>query len=156
MERQLISRELAESQGSRGVCRSATAAFRRTRAAPMMKSFGFQVWDVMRMWSDVSRVLRKWLAPVFVMVTRGGCASVFSAQVTRYQQWPDQTVGARYWIEPDEAQRNNLQFQTFADTIRADFFCPVGTSGCPGGTGKSPSSAHFNRYHFCVSSRASV
>ncbi len=49
----------------------------------------------------------------------GGCASVFSAQVTRYQQWPENAQGATYWIEAGEAQRNNLQFQTYADTVRA-------------------------------------
>ena len=49
----------------------------------------------------------------------GGCASVFSAQVTRYQQWPENTLGATYWIEADESQRNNLQFQNYADTVRA-------------------------------------
>lgn len=66
-----------------------------------------------------ARVLRFWLGPVFVMMALGGCASVFSAQVTRYQQWPAQTEGAHYWIEPAAAQQNNLQFQTFADTVRA-------------------------------------
>jgi len=85
----------------------------------MMKASGFYVWDVMSVLSNVGRVLRRWLGPMFVMVALGGCASVFSAQVTRYQQWPDQTQGARYWIEPDAAQQNNLQFQTFADTVRA-------------------------------------
>ncbi|WP_323000285.1 DUF4136 domain-containing protein [Castellaniella sp.] len=69
------------------------------------------------MLSDKGRLLRCWL--VFVMMALGGCASVFSAQVTRYQQWPDQTQGARYWVEPDADQQNNLQFQTFADTVRA-------------------------------------
>ncbi len=65
------------------------------------------------------RLLRRWLGLVFVMAALSGCASVFSAQVTRYQQWPDQTQGARYWIEPDAAQQNNLQFQSFADAVRA-------------------------------------
>ncbi|CAM5793379.1 hypothetical protein CCAE64S_03180 [Castellaniella caeni] len=48
-----------------------------------------------------------------------GCANVFSAQLTRYQQWPEQTAGALYWIQPDAAQQNNLQFQTFSDAVRA-------------------------------------
>ena len=61
----------------------------------------------------------RWLAGLCVALMLGGCASVFSAQVTRYQQWPENTQGATYWIEPDETQRNNLQFQTYADTVRA-------------------------------------
>jgi len=61
----------------------------------------------------------RWLCALWLGMMLGGCASVFSAQVTRYQQWPEQTVGAYYWIEPDEAQRNNLQFQTYADAVRA-------------------------------------
>lgn len=69
--------------------------------------------------SGAVRALWRWLALMFAVMALGGCASVFSAQVTRYQQWPDQTQGARYWIEPDAAQQNNLQFQAFADTVRA-------------------------------------
>lgn len=65
---------------------------------------------------------RRWarrVAGLCLGLMLGGCASVFSAQVTRYQQWPDHTQGAAYWIEASEAQRNNLQFQTYADTVRA-------------------------------------
>ncbi|WP_345798675.1 DUF4136 domain-containing protein [Castellaniella sp. MT123] len=65
------------------------------------------------------RMAMQWLGVAFFALSLGGCASVFSAQVTRYQQWPDHTVGATYWIEPEAAQRNNLQYQTFADTVRA-------------------------------------
>ncbi|CAM5191073.1 hypothetical protein CDEF62S_06017 [Castellaniella defragrans] len=61
----------------------------------------------------------RWLLAVFLALSLGGCASVFSAQVSRYQQWPQGTEGATYWIEPDGAQRNNLQFETYADTVRA-------------------------------------
>lgn len=73
----------------------------------------------MKRWLIEARAAGFWLGAVFVMMALSGCASVFSAQVTRYQQWPEQTQGARYWIEPDADQQNNLQFQTFADTIRA-------------------------------------
>ncbi len=59
------------------------------------------------------------LAMISIVLMLGGCASVFSAQLTRYQQWPDQTQGARYWVQPDAAQQNNLQFQTFSDAVRA-------------------------------------
>ncbi|MGB6007058.1 DUF4136 domain-containing protein [Castellaniella sp.] len=91
----------------------------------------------MSMLSGGGRLLRCWLGLVFVMIALGGCASVFSAQVTRYQQWPDQTQGARYWIEPDAAQQNNLQFQTFADTVRA----ALGPTGLV--EAQSPAQARF-------------
>ncbi|MGB3423579.1 MAG: DUF4136 domain-containing protein [Castellaniella sp.] len=61
----------------------------------------------------------RWFSGLCLALMLGGCASVFSAQVTRYQQWPENTQGATYWIEPDGTQRNNLQFQTYADTVRA-------------------------------------
>jgi hypothetical protein len=65
------------------------------------------------------RTLGRWLLGVFLALSLGGCASVFSAQVSRFQQWPSDAAGASYWIEPDAAQRNNLQFQTYADSVRA-------------------------------------
>jgi hypothetical protein len=61
----------------------------------------------------------RWFSGLCLGLMLGGCASVFSAQVTRYQQWPENTQSATYWITPDETQRNNLQFQTYADTVRA-------------------------------------
>ena len=61
----------------------------------------------------------RWFCSLCLALMLGGCASVFSAQVTRYQQWPENAQGATYWIEADEAQRNNLQFQTYADSVRA-------------------------------------
>lgn len=53
------------------------------------------------------------------LMVLGGCAHVFSAQLDRYQQWPMHTMGAYYWIVPTETQKNNLQFQASADTVRA-------------------------------------
>jgi len=61
----------------------------------------------------------RWFYGLCLALMLGGCASVFSAQVTRYQQWPENAQGATYWIEADESQRNNLQFQTYADSVRA-------------------------------------
>ncbi len=61
----------------------------------------------------------RWFSGLCLALLLGGCASVFSAQVTRYQQWPENAQGASYWIATDETQRNNLQFQTYADTVRA-------------------------------------
>lgn len=64
-------------------------------------------------------VLVRWAVGLFLALSVGGCASVFSAQVSRYQQWPQGTDGASYWIAPDAQQQNNLQFQTYADSVRA-------------------------------------
>ena len=61
----------------------------------------------------------RWFYGLCLALMLGGCASVFSAQVTRYQQWPENAQGATYWIEADESQRNNLQFQTYADSVHA-------------------------------------
>jgi len=67
----------------------------------------------------VGQCLSRWFLAAGLVLALGGCASSFSAQVTRYQQWPAQTSGAQYWIEPEGPQHNNLQFQTYADTVRA-------------------------------------
>src|SRR3546814_735370 len=48
-----------------------------------------------------------------------GCASSLSAQVTRYQQWPGDAVGATYRIDASDAQKGNLQFSAYADMVRA-------------------------------------
>lgn len=64
-------------------------------------------------------MLLRWVTGLLLALSLGGCASVFSAQVSRYQQWPSGTEGATYWIEPDAQQQNNLQFQTYADSVRA-------------------------------------
>lgn len=48
-----------------------------------------------------------------------GCAATFSAEVTRYQQWPADAGGAAYHIVATEQDRQNLQFQTYSDMLRA-------------------------------------
>lgn len=85
----------------------------------MMKVLRLRVWLLMSRLENILRAVLRWLSLVCLGIALGGCASVFSAQVTRYQQWPADSQGARYWIEPDAAQQNNLQFQSFADTVRA-------------------------------------
>ena len=40
----------------------------------------------------------RWFSGLCLALLLGGCASVFSAQVTRYQQWPENAQGASYWI----------------------------------------------------------
>lgn len=51
-----------------------------------------------------------------------GCAttSKVSAQVTSFQQWPPDAVGQHYRFVPaDPSQVNNLEYQSFQDTVRA-------------------------------------
>lgn len=72
-----------------------------------------------RLGAQIGRAWMRLFSGLCLALMLGGCASVFSAQVTRYQQWPENTLGATYWIEADESQRNNLQFQNYADTVRA-------------------------------------
>lgn len=54
-----------------------------------------------------------------LLVALSGCSAVFSAQVSRYEVWPERTTGESYWIAPEGDQVNNLQFDTYADTVRA-------------------------------------
>jgi len=42
-----------------------------------------------------------------------------SARVTTFQKWPAQAQGQTYRIVPSASQANNLEYQTFADTVRA-------------------------------------
>ena len=48
-----------------------------------------------------------------------GCATTLSARVTTYQQWPENVQGQTYSIVASAAQGNNLEYQSFADMIRA-------------------------------------
>ncbi len=48
-----------------------------------------------------------------------GCASTLSARVTSYQHWPANVEGQTYRIVPSSSQMNNLEFQSFADMLRA-------------------------------------
>jgi hypothetical protein len=48
-----------------------------------------------------------------------GCASTLSARVTSYAQWPAGVQGATYRMAPGARQVNNLEYQAFADMIRA-------------------------------------
>ncbi len=52
-------------------------------------------------------------------VLLAGCASTFSAEVTRYQQWPSDAAGAHYRILAAEGEKNDLQFQAYTDMVRA-------------------------------------
>lgn len=48
-----------------------------------------------------------------------GCASSLSARVTSYQQWPGDAAGASYRIVAGNTQANSLEFDAFADMVRA-------------------------------------
>ncbi|OWT55676.1 DUF4136 domain-containing protein [Candidimonas nitroreducens] len=58
-------------------------------------------------------------ALVLAALLLSGCVSTISARVTSYQRWPGNVQGQTYRIVPDAAQRNNLQYQSFADMLRA-------------------------------------
>ncbi|MBP6020745.1 MAG: DUF4136 domain-containing protein [Burkholderiaceae bacterium] len=60
------------------------------------------------------------LAAVVGVLMLAGCASTLDARITSYQQWPSGTEGATYTIVADDAQRNNLEFQAYADMVRAN------------------------------------
>ncbi|TAM87387.1 MAG: DUF4136 domain-containing protein [Candidimonas sp.] len=48
-----------------------------------------------------------------------GCATTLSAQVTRFEKWPANAVGASYRLVRAPGQTDSLEYQTFADTVRA-------------------------------------
>lgn len=70
--------------------------------------------------STISRAL--W-SRLFIVVLGvfflGGCASTLSARVTTFAQWPGGVEGQHYRIEADASQRNNLEYQAYADMVRA-------------------------------------
>jgi len=51
-------------------------------------------------------------------VLLSGCASQLSARVTQYQQWPENAMGASYYVAVPESATNPLQQQSYADAIR--------------------------------------
>lgn len=66
-----------------------------------------------------ARAMAGWCLIACLALLLAGCTTVFSAQVSRFEQWPADAAGASYWVEADAAQQNNLQFETYADTVRA-------------------------------------
>src|SRR5690606_2978313 len=49
-----------------------------------------------------------------------GCAAPsVSARVTSFQQWPDGVAGQTYQFAPETGQRNNLEYQSYQDMVRA-------------------------------------
>lgn len=56
------------------------------------------------------------LAALVLLLT--GCASSWSAKVTTFQQWPAELYNARYQIVVNTEQKNSLEFQSVADSVR--------------------------------------
>ncbi|MCB5362859.1 DUF4136 domain-containing protein [Pusillimonas sp. CC-YST705] len=48
-----------------------------------------------------------------------GCTTMLSANVTTFQQWPVNVEGQTYRIAPPETGQDSLEYQTYADMIRA-------------------------------------
>lgn len=48
-----------------------------------------------------------------------GCASTVPAQVTTFQQWPADAVGSSWRFETSPQQTDNLEYQSYADQLRA-------------------------------------
>lgn len=63
----------------------------------------------------------KWMRYILLLLgffVLTGCAASWSAKVTTFQQWPAELYQARYHIEPGPEQKNSLEFQAVADTVR--------------------------------------
>lgn len=64
------------------------------------------------------RVMKRALV-MLLLVGLTACASTISARVTSYQQWPADAAGATYHIAAPSGQDSTLEFQAFADMLRA-------------------------------------
>lgn len=60
----------------------------------------------------------RYVMALFSIIMMTGCASSWSAKVTTYQHWPVELYQARYHIEPGPDQKNSLEFQAVADSVR--------------------------------------
>lgn len=63
-------------------------------------------------------IWRFWAAFASLLLV-AGCASTLSARVTSYEKWPANAQGQLYRIVASASQKNNLEFQSVADTVRA-------------------------------------
>ncbi|WP_341669251.1 DUF4136 domain-containing protein [Alcaligenes sp. SDU_A2] len=74
----------------------------------------------MTIFSAIFSVRTARLAALSLVMLATGCAAPsWSAKLTRYQQWPDQTQGETYHLASSPAQSSNLEYQSFADSVRA-------------------------------------
>ena len=65
------------------------------------------------------------LSLAFAALTTACAAPSWSAKLTRYQQWPANASGETYYIQPIPGDGNNLEYQSFADSVRAS----IGVTG---------------------------
>lgn len=63
-----------------------------------------------------------------------GCATTLSARVTRFQKWPADADGATYRLAPEAGQAGDLEYEAFADMVRAAIG-PVGLVEAKSGQG---------------------
>jgi hypothetical protein len=62
--------------------------------------------------------MRAWLL-LLMAYALAGCTTTLSARVTSFQKWPRGVVGQTYRLERSPGQVNNLEYQTYADMVRA-------------------------------------
>ncbi|HCN70720.1 MAG: hypothetical protein CML16_08630 [Pusillimonas sp.] len=88
---------------------------------------------------DVNRwpVWGRFFAGLAALLLLAGCASTISARVTTYEKWPADAPGQKYAVVPMPSQENNLEYQSFADMIRAS----IGRTGLV--EANSPAQARF-------------
>src|SRR5690554_4192033 len=73
---------------------------------------------IQNLYSDFAKLLGR--ASVLVAVSLlVGCASTISARVTTYEQWPENVQGETYEIVTLANQTRTLEYQSFADMVRA-------------------------------------
>lgn len=72
-----------------------------------------------RLFIDMGGRMVRRLALILLAAGLTGCASTIAARVTSFQQWPQDTMGATYRIVATPDQQNNLEFQNYADMVRA-------------------------------------
>jgi len=70
----------------------------------------------MRAW--VARGIRG-VAAIATVVALSGCASTLSANVTSFQQWPDDVVERTYTLSGPSDNKNHLEYSAYQDMLRA-------------------------------------
>lgn len=56
---------------------------------------------------------------VFAVLLLSGCANTWSAKVSTFEFWPENTMGQTYRIDAGPAQAGKIEFESIADTVRA-------------------------------------
>jgi hypothetical protein len=99
----------------------------------------FVVCGVLEKQMGVNRwpMLGRFCAGLLALLMLAGCASSISARVTTYEKWPEDAPGQKYTVAPMAGQDSNLEYQSFADMIRAS----IGRTGLV--EAGNPSEARF-------------